>query len=171
MPNHIECARNLITDRLGAIEAEAGKLKRALEELGERDGAAPASAKPRRKRGPGKRRRPQAPRGQRREQLLAAIAAKPGARTSARRRDWHRARPGLGPARQGPQGQAGSQAGRRLRAEAVVGCGPRRERGPGLHKGGLSGVGAQVGRPERAGLTGEWAGLAAKAASPGRRPI
>jgi predicted Rossmann fold nucleotide-binding protein DprA/Smf involved in DNA uptake len=83
MPDTIDAARKLITERLSAIEAEAGKLKRALEELGERDGAAPASAKPRRKRTAGKRRRrSQAPRGQRREQLLAAIAAKPGARPS-----------------------------------------------------------------------------------------
>jgi predicted transcriptional regulator len=41
-------------------------------------------AKPRRKRALSKRRRRlQAPRGQRREQLLAAIGAKPGARPSA----------------------------------------------------------------------------------------
>ena len=82
MPNHVESARKLIADRLGAIEAETGKLRRALEELGERDGSVPAAPKPRRKRAAGKRRRAQAPRGQRREQLLAAIAAKPGARTS-----------------------------------------------------------------------------------------
>jgi hypothetical protein len=82
MPDTIDAARKLITDRLRAIEVEAGKLRRALEELGERDGSAPAAPKARRKRGPSKRRRPQAPRGQRREQLLAAIAAKPGARTS-----------------------------------------------------------------------------------------
>ena len=83
MSDTIDAARKLIADRLHAIEAEAGMLKRALEELGERDGSAPASAKPRRKRAASKRRRrSQAPRGRRREQLLAAIAAKPGARTS-----------------------------------------------------------------------------------------
>jgi predicted Rossmann fold nucleotide-binding protein DprA/Smf involved in DNA uptake len=83
MPDTIDAARKLIADRLHAIEAEAGKLKRALEELGERDGSAPETPKPRRKRTASKRRRrSQAPRGQRREQLLAAIAAKPGARPS-----------------------------------------------------------------------------------------
>ena len=81
MSDTIESARKLIADRLSAIETEVGQLRRALEELGGRDGSAPASRKPRRKRGAGKRRR-QAPRGQRREQLLAAIAANPGARTS-----------------------------------------------------------------------------------------
>lgn len=82
MSDTIEAARKLITERLSAIEAEAGRLRRALTSMGERDGSAPATPKPRRKRGPGKRRRPQAPRGQRREQLLAAIGAKPGARPS-----------------------------------------------------------------------------------------
>jgi predicted Rossmann fold nucleotide-binding protein DprA/Smf involved in DNA uptake len=83
MSDTIDVARELLADRLAAIEVEAGKLRRALEELGERDGAAPASPKPRRKRGAGKRRRrAQAPRGRRREQLLAAIAARPGARPS-----------------------------------------------------------------------------------------
>jgi len=83
MSDAIESARKLISDRLATIEAEAGRLRRALEELGERDGSAPAAPKARRKRASGKRRRrSQAPRGQRREQLLAAIAAKPGARPS-----------------------------------------------------------------------------------------
>jgi predicted transcriptional regulator len=52
--------------------------------MGEGGDSAPATPKPRRKRPPGKRRRrrSQAPRGQRREQLLAAIEAKPGARLS-----------------------------------------------------------------------------------------
>jgi hypothetical protein len=69
--------------RLAAIEAEAGQLQRALKSMGERDGSTPASAKPRRKQTASKRRRrSQAPRGQRREQLLAAIGAKPGARPS-----------------------------------------------------------------------------------------
>lgn len=76
----IAAARKLITERLRAIEAEANQLQRALTSMGERDGSAPATPKPPRKRGPRKRRRPQAPPGQRREQLLAAIGAKPGAR-------------------------------------------------------------------------------------------
>ncbi len=82
MSETIDAARKLISDRLGELEAEAGRLRRALESLGEGDGAAPASPKPRRGRRPGKRRRRQAPRGRRREQLLAAIGAKPGARAS-----------------------------------------------------------------------------------------
>ncbi len=83
MSDTIESARKLISDRLVAIEAEAGQLRRALVSLGERDGTASREPKPGRKRRAGKyRRRAQAPRGQRREQLLAAIAAKPGARPS-----------------------------------------------------------------------------------------
>jgi hypothetical protein len=84
MSDTIDAVRKLIADRLSAIEAEAGQLRRSLESLGERDGAAPANPKPRRKRPAGtrRRRRTQAPRGRRREQLLAAIGAKPGARPS-----------------------------------------------------------------------------------------
>jgi MarR family len=82
MSDTIESARKLITDRLGAIEAEAGQLRRALESLGVGAVAGSASPKPRGKRSARKRRRPQAPRGKRREQLLAAIKAKPGARPS-----------------------------------------------------------------------------------------
>jgi len=83
MPDTIDAARKLITERLSAIEAEVARLHQALANMGERDGSAPAAPKPRRKRGPGKRRRrSQAPRGQRSEQLLAAIGAKPGARPS-----------------------------------------------------------------------------------------
>lgn len=82
MSDTIESARKLISERLAAVEAEAGQLRRALESLGERDGSAPAVPKLRRKRGPSKRRRSQAPRGRRREQLLAALGARPGARPS-----------------------------------------------------------------------------------------
>lgn len=84
MSETIDAARKLITERLSAIEAEAGQLRRALKSMGERDGARPAApARPRRRRAPSKRRRRSpAPRGQRREQLLAAIGAKPGARPS-----------------------------------------------------------------------------------------
>ena len=81
MSDTIASARKLISDRLKAIEAEAGRLRRTLEELGKRDGATPPSPRSRRKRPAGRRRRRrQAPRGQRREQLLAAIGARPGAR-------------------------------------------------------------------------------------------
>jgi hypothetical protein len=83
MPDTIDAARKLITERLSAIEAEAVRLARALKSMGERNGSAPAPPKPRRQRGSSKRRRrAQAPRGQRREQLLAAIKAKPGVRPS-----------------------------------------------------------------------------------------
>lgn len=83
MSDTIDAARKLITDRLSAIEAEAGRLQRASKSMGERDGSALATPKPRRKRAASKRRRrAHAPRGRRREQLLAAIGAKPGARPS-----------------------------------------------------------------------------------------
>lgn len=82
MSDTIESARKLISDRLAAIETEASQLRGALESLGKGDGVALASPTPRRKRPAGKRRRTLAPRGQRREQILAAIRAKPGARPS-----------------------------------------------------------------------------------------
>lgn len=71
MPETIERLRQLITDRLRDIESETGKLERALAEMG---------PKARRRPGAGKR-RARAKRGQRREQLLAAIKAKPGSRS------------------------------------------------------------------------------------------
>jgi hypothetical protein len=84
MPDPIDAVRRLITERLKVIEAEAGQLQRTLTSMGETADSRPAApAKPRRKRTPGKRRRgAPAPRGQRREQLLAAIGSKPGARPS-----------------------------------------------------------------------------------------
>jgi hypothetical protein len=84
MPDTIEVARKLIAERLSAIEAEATQLQQALNSLGERDGVPSRGAgRPRRRRASGKRpRRAQARRGQRREQLLAAIEANPGTRPS-----------------------------------------------------------------------------------------
>ena len=82
MSDTIDAARKLIAERLSAIETEASQLQRALMSMGEKDSSGPATPKPRRRRDPGKRRRSQAPRGRRREQLLAAIGAKPGARPS-----------------------------------------------------------------------------------------
>jgi predicted Rossmann fold nucleotide-binding protein DprA/Smf involved in DNA uptake len=84
MSETTDAVRKLITERLSELEAEAGRLERALRSMGQGDGPRPAEpTKPRRKRAPSKRRRrTQAPRGQRREQLLAAIGAKPGARPS-----------------------------------------------------------------------------------------
>ncbi|HYC81826.1 MAG TPA: helix-turn-helix domain-containing protein [Solirubrobacterales bacterium] len=83
MSNPIESACKLITNRLDAIEVEAGQLRRALENLPA--GNSPefrSPMKPRGKRSAPNRQRRQAPRGKRREQLLAAIKAKPGARPS-----------------------------------------------------------------------------------------
>jgi hypothetical protein len=88
----IDAARKLIQSRLAELDAEARDLERALASLGElsaprrrrgrpkKAAAAPTKAKPRaaRKRKSSKR----APRGQRREQLLAAVKANPGARPS-----------------------------------------------------------------------------------------
>jgi hypothetical protein len=82
MPDAIDAARKLITDRLRELEAETKALERALGSMGDTDGSSTRARKPRRKRGAAKarRRRAKAPRGRRREQLLAALAAKPGAR-------------------------------------------------------------------------------------------
>jgi hypothetical protein len=89
VPTTIDDARSLIQSRLAELDAEAQDLERALVSLGEGRGgrtrprrkattATPVSAKPRvsRKRKSAKR----APRGARREQLLAAVKANPGAR-------------------------------------------------------------------------------------------
>lgn len=79
MSDTITRARALIQARLAELDSEAAGLERALASLGE--GAAPkrsrppkrSDAKPRRKTG-------RAPRGQRREQLLAAVKANPATR-------------------------------------------------------------------------------------------
>jgi hypothetical protein len=96
MPDTIDDARQLIESRLTELDAEAKKLARALASLGEgntsrRHGpgrppdpvaaGSPAPPKPGRRRRPGPTER--APRGQRRQELLAAIKAEPGARPSA----------------------------------------------------------------------------------------
>jgi Winged helix-turn-helix DNA-binding len=85
----IVAARQLIESRLAELHAEARDLERALASLGARPAPrrrrgrpkkaapAPAKAKPRAAR---KRKSKRAPRGARREQLLAAIKANPGAR-------------------------------------------------------------------------------------------
>lgn len=78
MPETIERLHQLITDRLHEIEGETGKLEGALAEMGEGSRQAPAGPKAQRRPRAGKR-RARAKRGQRREQLLAAIKAKPGA--------------------------------------------------------------------------------------------
>lgn len=92
MPEAIDRASTLIQSRLTELDAEARDLERALTSLGEgspsrqrpgrpkKAAAVATKAKPRstRKRKTAKR----TPRGQRREQLLAAVKANPGARPS-----------------------------------------------------------------------------------------
>lgn len=92
MPNTIDDARRLIESRLSELEAEAKQLERALVSLGEGSGprrrrrgrptAAAAPAKPKRTPAPRRKRSKRVPRGQRRQELLAAIKATPGARPS-----------------------------------------------------------------------------------------
>jgi hypothetical protein len=83
MSETIDAARKLITERLRVLEAENNQLERALKGMEESDRSRSAAPKLRGKRAAGKRRRrPRAPRGRRREQLLAAIKARPGARPS-----------------------------------------------------------------------------------------
>jgi hypothetical protein len=92
----IDDVRQLIQSRLSEIDAEAKKLARALAGLGEgsaprgrrpgrprkRAAAASAPEKPKRRTPRERKSSKRAPRGRRREQLLAAINATPGARPS-----------------------------------------------------------------------------------------
>ena len=91
MSEPIDDARALIESRLAEINTEASALRRAIESLGEGSTSKPrraarppksAAAKP----GSRVARRPRAgkraARGQRREELLAAIKASPGSRPS-----------------------------------------------------------------------------------------
>lgn len=74
MTQGIDGARALIESRLREIKEEAGSLRRAFVSLG--DGAdSRKGGTPKRRRRKGGRR---APRGQRQEQFLAAVKAKPG---------------------------------------------------------------------------------------------
>jgi hypothetical protein len=92
VPDTIEDARRLIESRLAELQAEARQLERALASLGEGSGpsrrrpgrpsSSAAPAKPRHTLAPRRKRARRAARGQRREQLLAAIEANPGARPS-----------------------------------------------------------------------------------------
>ena len=97
MPDALDDARSLIQSRLTDLDAEAKSLERALVSLGE--GSAPkrrpgrprkravaaTSAPPKPKRSGARKPKgvKRAPRGRRREELLAAIKAEPGARPSA----------------------------------------------------------------------------------------
>ena len=80
MPEAIDHARELIQSRLAELDTEAKDLERALVSLGEK--VARRSGRPRKASAVKHRRKTggRAPRGQRREQLLAAIKANPGAR-------------------------------------------------------------------------------------------
>jgi hypothetical protein len=87
----IDEARSLIQSRLAELDAEAKRLASVLEGLGEGISAKRRPGRPRkrasvdaapRKRSPRKGQGKRAPRGQRREQLLAAVNANPGARPS-----------------------------------------------------------------------------------------
>jgi hypothetical protein len=93
LPDTIESARQLIQSRLADLDAEAKSLERALASLGEgvaakrrpgrpRKRASVAVAPPQPKRARRKRKGKRAPRGQRREQFLAALAKSPGAKVS-----------------------------------------------------------------------------------------
>jgi hypothetical protein len=93
VPDTIDDARQLIESRLAELEIEAEQLERALGSLGEGSGprrrrrgrptgAAAAPAKPKRTPAPRRKRSKRAARGQRRDELLAAIKATPGARPS-----------------------------------------------------------------------------------------
>jgi hypothetical protein len=104
MPDHIDRARRLIESRLAEIDTEAGQLERAVAGMGEgsvrRRGRprrhrkptvtatvasatpAPAGPKPGRHAGGRSKAGRRAARGQRREELLVAIEAAPGARPS-----------------------------------------------------------------------------------------
>ena len=85
MPDTIDQARRLITTRLANLDAEGKELERALVSLGE--GSPPGRRRPGRPRGAAATAvsapsipKPRAPRGRRREELLTAIKATPGAR-------------------------------------------------------------------------------------------
>jgi hypothetical protein len=94
--NPTDAARILIQARLTDLDAELKRLERALASLGEGDSpkrrpgrprkaaaaSAPASEKPERRTPRKRKTAKRAPRGRRREQLLTAIKAVPGARPS-----------------------------------------------------------------------------------------
>lgn len=96
MSKAIDDARQLIQSRLADIDGEARQLRRALASMGERGGrrrrpgrplkragaAGSPPAKPKRRAAAKRKAGGRATRGQRREELLAAIGAAPGARPS-----------------------------------------------------------------------------------------
>jgi IclR helix-turn-helix domain len=80
MPDTIDSARSLIEARLRQLDAEAERLGRALHSLGEGRSTKPRG-RPRRKASSRKAAK-RAPRGQRRQQFLAALEKSPGAKAS-----------------------------------------------------------------------------------------
>lgn len=97
MPSTIDAARRMIQSRLTDLDAEATQLRRALVSLGEsasgprrRGPGRPAKAtttgatspRPKRRRSGKRKSATRAPRGQRREELLAALKDTPGTRPS-----------------------------------------------------------------------------------------
>jgi hypothetical protein len=79
----ITTARQMIESRIREIEEETKRLERALAELGEGgEGRGPRRRASRARRAPRRRARKIAPRGQRREQLLAYLEQNPGARSA-----------------------------------------------------------------------------------------
>jgi hypothetical protein len=88
----IDDARQLIESRLAEIEAEVNQLRRALPHLVEGDGPGPrrrstgpkatASSRGGRRKASRRKGGRRAARGQRRDELLAAVGASPGARPS-----------------------------------------------------------------------------------------
>jgi hypothetical protein len=77
----ITTARQMIESRIREIEEETKRLERALAELGEGgEGRGPRRRASRARHAPRRRARKIAPRGQRREQLLAYLEQNPGAR-------------------------------------------------------------------------------------------
>jgi predicted Rossmann fold nucleotide-binding protein DprA/Smf involved in DNA uptake len=89
LPDTIDSARRLIEARLRELNSEAQDLTRALQSLAEkasmkrRGRPRRKAATPRKSPGRPKRKAARAPRGQRREQFLAALKKSPGAKTAA----------------------------------------------------------------------------------------
>ena len=82
MSEIIESARKMIESRLREIDSEASGLSRALQSLGDNHDAPTKRPVKRRKRSGAKKSGRRAPRGQRREQFLAAVKKNPGAKAS-----------------------------------------------------------------------------------------
>lgn len=78
----IDRARAVIEARLAELDAEAKQLRSALESLGEKHDRQPARQRKRAARTRPRKGSARAPRGKRRQQVLAVLKANPGARPS-----------------------------------------------------------------------------------------